>query len=78
MFLKFNKIRSLTQDTREIVKSVKHSDTLELNDEQNMIRRRTPFVEPSQKDIDKKTIYVVSYNICLFDLFISFRFNFFY
>lgn len=60
MFLKFNKIRLLTTDLRQIVKSLKHSETLELNDEQTMARRRTPFVEPSQKDVDKKTIYVVS------------------
>lgn len=62
VFLKFNKIRTLTEDTRAIVKSLKHSETLELNDEQTMVRRRTPFVEPSQKEIDKKTIYVVCWS----------------
>jgi hypothetical protein len=59
VFLKFNKIRELTNDIKQIVKSLKHSDLLELNETGTMARRKVAFVEPSQKDVDKKTIYVV-------------------
>lgn len=64
VFLKFNKIRTLTTDSKEIAKSLKYSTQLELNQEGTMVRRLTSFVEPTQKDIDKKTIYVV-WNIFL-------------
>ncbi len=56
--MKFNKIRLLTIDTQEIVKSIKNSQFLELNEEKTMLRRNLPFVEPTQKKVDKKTIYV--------------------
>lgn len=59
LFLKFNKIRSLTTDLKLIAKALKHSQVLELNDDQTMLRRRITFVEPSQTKIDKRTIYVV-------------------
>jgi hypothetical protein len=42
-----------------IAKSLKHSEILELNEAKTMVRRKNPFVEPVQKDVDKKTIYVV-------------------
>ena len=71
--MKFNKIRLLTADVKEIVKSLKYSESLELNEDSSMIKRKIAFVEPSQKDIDKKTIYIVSTYIlleCFFSLFV--------
>lgn len=59
VFLKFNKIRDLTTDLKNIIKAVKKSELLELNENETLVRRKTPFVELTQKDIDKKTIYVV-------------------
>ena len=49
----------MTTDIKEIVKSLKNSNVLELNENSTMVKRKVEFVEPSQKDIDKKTIYVV-------------------
>ncbi len=49
----------MTTDLKEIVKSLKNSNVLELNENSTMVKRTVEFVEPSQKDIDKKTIYVV-------------------
>lgn len=59
MFLRFNKIRTLTSDLKQITKSLKHSEVLELNTLKTMVRRRTAFVEPSEKEIEKRTIYAV-------------------
>ncbi|CAF0710768.1 unnamed protein product [Brachionus calyciflorus] len=58
IFLHFNKIRMLGLNLKDIRKSVKKSELLELNEDETMVRRITPFVELRQKDIDKKTIYV--------------------
>ncbi|RNA28703.1 la-related 7-like [Brachionus plicatilis] len=57
-FLQFNKIRNLGANLKEIRKSIKKSDLLELNEDESMVRRKTQFVELTQKEIDKKTIYV--------------------
>ena len=65
VFLKFNKIRLITTDLKEIIKSLKHSEMLDLNEESTMVKRKVAFVEPSQKDIDKRTIYVVCFEIVL-------------
>ena len=59
MFLQFNKIRAISHGLKPILKALKHSESLELNEEKTKVRRKTPFVEPSQKDTDKRTIYVV-------------------
>lgn len=57
-FLHFNKIRNLGANLKDICKSIKKSEFLELNEDKSMVRRKTSFVELSQKEIDKKTIYV--------------------
>ena len=59
LFLRFNKIRSLTSELKQILKAIRHSDVFELNEDKTMIRRRSAFNEPAQKETDKRTIYVV-------------------
>jgi hypothetical protein len=34
---------------------------LELNEEMSKVKRKIPFIEPNKEDIDKRTIYVVSF-----------------
>lgn len=66
----FNKIRSLGANLKDIRKSIKKSEILKLNEDETMVKRKTPFVELTQKDIDKKTIYVenIQSNITYEDL----------
>ncbi|CAH2108064.1 unnamed protein product [Euphydryas editha] len=56
-FLKFNKIRSLTQDVGDIVKAMKHSTFLELSEDKIKVRRKTQMMP---YDADLRTIYVES------------------
>ena len=58
--MKFNKIRNLTSNIDLLTKSIKKSEFLVLNEEKTLVRRITEFVEPTQKHVDKKTIYVVN------------------
>lgn len=50
----------LTTDLKQIRKAIKKSEVLELNEDETMVKRKVTFVEPDQKFIDKRTIYVVS------------------
>ncbi|XP_069356402.1 la-related protein 7-like isoform X2 [Maniola hyperantus] len=56
-FLKFNKIRSLTQDANDIVKAMKHSTLLELSEDKQKVKRKTPMMP---YDADLRTVYVES------------------
>ncbi|XP_032515333.2 la-related protein 7 [Danaus plexippus] len=56
-FLKFNKIRSMTQDVGDIVKAMKHSTFLELSEDKTKVARKTPMLP---YDADQRTIYVES------------------
>nr|XP_026484573.1 la-related protein 7 [Vanessa tameamea] len=56
-FLKFNKIRTLTQDIGDIVKAMKHSTFLELSEDKLKVRRKTQMMP---YDADLRTIYVES------------------
>lgn len=58
LFLKFNKIRTLTSDSKQITKALKHSELLELNESKTKVRRKIQFVEPSEHEVEKRTIYV--------------------
>lgn len=58
--MKFNKIRNLTTDIDLLTKSIKKSEFLTLNDDKTKVKRITDFIEPTQKHVDKKTIYVVN------------------
>jgi La-related protein 7 len=58
IFLHFNKIRVMGVNLKDLRRSIKKSEVLELSKDERSVRRRTPFVELTQKDIDKKTIYV--------------------
>ncbi|XP_073949506.1 la related protein 7 [Choristoneura fumiferana] len=57
VFLKFNKIRALTQDVVDIAKAMKFSTILELSEDKQKIRRKTPVLP---YDADLRTIYVES------------------
>ncbi|XP_052754754.1 la-related protein 7 [Galleria mellonella] len=57
VFLKFNKIRSMTQDVNDIVKAMKNSTLLELSDDKTKIMRQTPVLP---YDADQRTVYVES------------------
>lgn len=57
MFLKFNKIRSMTQDVVDIIKALKHSTILELSDDRTKVQRKSPFLP---YDADSRTVYVES------------------
>ncbi|CAB3223894.1 unnamed protein product [Arctia plantaginis] len=57
LFLKFNKIRSLTQDIVDIAKAMKNSTLLELSDDRLKVKRKTPILP---YDADSRTVYVES------------------
>ncbi|XP_049868028.1 la-related protein 7 [Pectinophora gossypiella] len=57
VFLKFNKIRSMTQDVNDIAKAMKHSTILELSEDKSKVRRKTPV---QAYDADLRTVYVES------------------
>ncbi|XP_041988393.1 la-related protein 7 [Aricia agestis] len=56
-FLKFNKIKSLTQDVNDIVKAMKHSTFLELSEDKTKVKRKLPMMP---YDADLRTVYVES------------------
>ncbi|XP_065834558.1 la-related protein 7-like isoform X2 [Oscarella lobularis] len=56
LFLKFNKLRQLTNDVETICKGIRKSDHLELSECGKKVRRKRP-LEPI-KDTDPQTIYV--------------------
>ncbi|VVD06180.1 unnamed protein product [Leptidea sinapis] len=56
-FLKFNKIRTMTQDITDIAKAMKHSTFLELSEDKQKVKRKIPMVP---YDADLRTIYVES------------------
>ncbi|XP_075974720.1 la-related protein 7-like [Anticarsia gemmatalis] len=57
LFLKFNKIRSLTQDVTDIAKAMKNSTLLELSEDRLKVKRKTPVLP---YDADSRTVYVES------------------
>ncbi|KAG6445679.1 hypothetical protein O3G_MSEX004079 [Manduca sexta] len=57
IFLKFNKIRSMTQDVNDIIKAMKHSTFLELSEDKLKVKRKTPVLP---YDVDARTVYVES------------------
>ena len=56
MFLNFNKIRKLTNDTTDIKKAIRKSEILELSTDQIKIRRKTEI--KIKTNVDECTIYV--------------------
>ncbi|XP_068632983.1 la-related protein 7-like [Battus philenor] len=56
-FLKFNRIRSMTQDVHDIVKALTHSTTLQLSEDKLKVKRKALFVP---YDADARTVYVES------------------
>merc|ERR1712071_728533 len=56
IFLSFNKIRTLSEDLKEIVKALKFSSKLKVSEDETAVSRIEPFLPRSQVDIS--TIYV--------------------
>ena len=60
IFLSFNKIRTLSEDLKEIVKALKFSSKLKVSEDETAVSRIEPFLPRSQEEVDNSTIYVVS------------------
>lgn len=56
-----NKIKNLTTNPDDIVKSIESSDTLAISDCKTKIYRIKPIEEKQPEDIERCTIYVASY-----------------
>ncbi|XP_067673448.1 la-related protein 7-like isoform X1 [Haliotis asinina] len=56
IFLKFNKIRQLTDDIKTIARSLKKSKLLEVNNSETKVKRIQPI--QSVPDVDDRTVYV--------------------
>lgn len=52
----FNRMKQLTDDIKLLVKAMKMSSLLELNEDETLVRRKTPVPEP--RNVDAETIYV--------------------
>ncbi|XP_021201282.3 la-related protein 7 [Helicoverpa armigera] len=57
LFLKFNKVRSLTQDVNDIAKAMKNSTLLDLSEDRLKVKRKTAVLP---YDADSRTVYVES------------------
>ena len=60
--MKFNRIKSLTSDVKDIRKALSHSDGLEVSPDLTAVRRKAP-VQPKE-DSDACTIYIVGISPC--------------
>ena len=60
LFLKFNKIISLSSNVEEIAEAVRCSSFLQLDESGKMVKRRVEYVPPSQVDMDNRTVYAVN------------------
>jgi hypothetical protein len=70
VFVRFNKIRALTTDIKDIADALRNSQFLSLTEDGTKVFRTTPIKE--KDNIDDCTIYVVSIML-LFDLESYFR-----
>lgn len=57
--MKCNKIKKLTTDPEDVVKALNKSTVLELNEANDAVKRRIPFVKSSE-NADSRTLYVES------------------
>lgn len=67
-FLNCNKIKKLTTNPEDIVKAIESSDVLVLSDCKTKIHRIKPVEEKQPEDIERCTVYVVSYYTVIFFL----------
>lgn len=56
MFLRFNKIRALVDNTALLAKALSKSEVLQVNEDKTKVRRTKPLEEPT--DVDERTVYV--------------------
>ncbi|XP_031559596.1 la-related protein 7-like [Actinia tenebrosa] len=52
----FNRMKQITKDITLVIKAIKSSSLLQLNDDESMVRRTTPL--PEARNVDAETIYV--------------------
>ncbi|KAJ7373104.1 La- protein 7 [Desmophyllum pertusum] len=52
----FNRMKQITEDIKLVIKAIKMSSMLEVNEDDTMVRRKTPVPEP--KNVDAETIYI--------------------
>lgn len=57
----FNKMTKLTTDKETIISALKNSEMLEFNADNTKIKRKGEFSRLPAKDLDARTLYVVSY-----------------
>lgn len=62
VFMNFNKLRSICDDVKEVVKALKYSTILKLSNDETKVSRIIPFCQQPQEEIDQCTIYVVSWD----------------
>lgn len=60
-FLNCNKIKSLTQNPEDIIKALENSNVLSVSDCKTKIYRIKPIEDKKPEDIERCTIYVVSF-----------------
>jgi len=60
-FLNCNKIKSLTQNSEDIIKALENSNVLSVSDCKTKIYRIKPIEDKTPEDIERCTIYVVSF-----------------
>lgn len=59
-FLKFNKIKALTTEVKDISQALSNSEFLTLSEDRLSVKRNKEFVAQNVEDVDELTIYVVS------------------
>ena len=60
VFLKFNKIKQLTEKIEDIQKAVpRFSKILALDETQTKVKRTIPLPSEQPEDVDRRTVYVV-------------------
>lgn len=60
-FLNCNKIKNLTQNPEDIIKALENSNVLSVSDCKTKIYRIKPIEDKTPEDIERCTIYVVSF-----------------
>ena len=63
VFMKFNKIRSLSEDIKEIVAALRKSTFLKLDATESHISRTTPFIPTPQSEVSIRILLELCYDL---------------